>query len=133
MQINANGVKEEEISHFAKYFSKINGIKKSKTYLKESKHIKNISITEKSLINPEKINSINLHKFEKKFKEFPIFRSGLGIDGNDKNKVIIYTLIEDKDKYDILLLRLVEHKKWINILNNKKEFKALINEIKSNI
>ena len=133
MQINVNGIKEEEISHFAKYFPNINSIKKSKTYLKESKHIKDILITEKNLINPEKINSINLHKFERKFKEFPIFRSGLGIDGNDKNKVIIYTLIKNKDKYDTLLLRLVEHKKWINILDNKKEFKALINEIKNNI
>lgn len=133
MEIKYNDMKEEEISHFAKYFPKINNIEKSKTYLKESRHIKGILITEKSLLDPEKINSINLHKFEKKFNVYPIFRSGLGIDGNDKNKVIVYTLIRRKDMYNILLLRLVEHKKWITILDNKKEFKALINEIKSNI
>ena len=133
MKGEVNEIKEEETSHFAKYFPNIKGVKKSKTYLKESKHIKDILITEENLLNPGKINSINLHKFEKKFGKYPIFRSGLGIDGNDKNKVIVYTLINRKDMYDILLLRLVEHKKWINILDNKKEFKVLINEIKSNI
>ncbi len=133
MEIKYDDIKEEEVSHFARYYNKISGLVKSKSYLRESRRIKNILETEKSLLDVNKINSINLHKFEKKFKEFPIFRSGLGVDGNDKNKVIVYTLIKDKDKYDILLLRLVDHKKWINILDNKKEFKALINEIKSNI
>ena len=133
MEDEFNEIKDEKISHFARYFPKINSIKKSKTYLRESKRIKNILETEKSLLDVNKINSINLHKFEIKFKDYPIFRSGLGIDGNDKNKVIIYTLIENKDKYSILLLRMVKHKKWISILDNKKEFKSLINEIKSNI
>ena len=133
MEIKYDDIKEEEVSHFARYYNKINGLVKSKSYLRESKRIKNILETEKSLLDVNKINSINLHKFEIKFKDYPIFRSGLGIDGNDKNKVIIYTLIENKDKYSILLLRMVKHKKWISILDNKKEFKSLINEIKSNI
>ena len=132
MEIKYDDIKEEEISHFARYYNKISGLVKSKSYLRESKRIKNILETEKSLLDVNKINSINLHKFEIKFKNYPIFRSGLGIDGNDKNKVIIYTLIKKKENYNILLLRLVSHKKWINILDNKKEFKVLINEIGNN-
>ena len=67
---------------------------------------------------------------EKKHNEFPIFRSGIGVDGNKKGKIIVYTLVKDKGKYNILLLRLINHKKWISILDNKKTFKALIDEIK---
>ena len=133
MEIKVNNVKEEEISHFARYYPKISGLVKCKTYIKESKHIKNVGETERSLLDANKINSVNLHKFEVKFKDYPIFRSGLGIDGNEKNKVIIYTLIKREDNYNILLLRLVNHKKWINILDNKKEFKSLISEIENNI
>ncbi|MBS3133701.1 hypothetical protein J4214_00550 [Candidatus Woesearchaeota archaeon] len=130
MEIEADGIKEEEISHFAKYFPNISGITKSNTYSRESRNVRDVAETEKSLIDKMKINSINLHKFEKKHNEFPIFRSGIGVDGNKKGKIIVYTLVKDKGKYNILLLRLINHKKWISILDNKKTFKALIDEIK---
>ncbi|MAG47262.1 hypothetical protein CL617_01535 [archaeon] len=133
MDIKVNGIKEEEISHFAQYFPKINGLVKANPYKKESKHERNILETESSLLDAGKINSKNLHKFEKKFKTYPIFRSGLGVDGNKKNKVIIYTLIKDKENYKVLLLRLVNHDKWIDILDDKKEFKSLISEINNNL
>ncbi len=115
----------QHLTHFSKLT--INEIIKTKQYEKETRNNKEVLDTEKEILNENKINSENLHKFEKKIEKAFLFRSGLGQNGNKKNKVIVYCVFENK----LIFLRFVHHKEWEEFLNNHKKFEVLKKEILS--
>lgn len=92
-----------------------------KRYSKERSKtdLQNVELAEHSVLNPKSIDSENLHKFESKVNGYPIFRSGIGIDGNNKNHVIVYTLMKRHDNHVIVFLRCLKHKQWERVLNSR--------------
>jgi len=103
-----------------------------KKYLKERKKCSeedSVELAEHSILNPNRIDSENLHKFEINLKGYPIFRSGIGQDGNNKNKVLVYTLLKHKESYVAVFLRCLKHKRWIELLDSRLKRKLLVNQI----
>ncbi|MBI4159525.1 hypothetical protein HY500_04700 [Candidatus Woesearchaeota archaeon] len=117
----------QKLTHFSNLFDNIKEIVKAKQYEKETRNNKEVLDTEKEILNGNKINSENLHKFEKKIENAFLFRSGLGQDGNKKSRVIVYCVFKNK----LIFLRFVHHKEWEEFLNNHKKFEVLKKEILS--
>ena len=117
----------QKITHFSKLFENVKEVVKTKQYLKETRNNKEALETEKEILNGNKINSENLHKFEKKIENSFLFRSGLGQEGNKKEKVIVYCVYQNK----LIFLRFVHHKEWEVFLDNHKKIEVLKKEILS--
>ncbi|MBS3153042.1 hypothetical protein J4426_00545 [Candidatus Woesearchaeota archaeon] len=118
---------DEHITHFSYLFGNINEVIKSKQYVKETRNKNGVRETEKEILNKDKVNSENLHKFEKKLDDACLFRSGLGQDGNKKSNVIVYCVHKNR----LVFLRFVHHKEWEKLLDNHKNLKVLEKEILS--
>jgi len=104
-----------------------------KKYSKESKRIGNLELTEHAILGLSNIDSENLHKFETKINGHPIFRSGIGVHGNDKDHVLVYTLLKRKESHVVVFLRCLKHKDWQSLLNSGIRRKLLgkqINDMK---
>ncbi|MBS3156450.1 hypothetical protein J4413_04460 [Candidatus Woesearchaeota archaeon] len=118
---------DNQITHFSHLFENITEVVKTKPYEKETRNNQKVEETEKEILNKDKINSENLHKFEKKIENAFLFRSGLGQEGNKKSKVIVYCVHDNR----LIFLRFVHHKEWEKFLDNNKNLKILEKEILS--
>ena len=109
----------EEVSHFARMYDYLDrNVIYTHHYLKDRMKCgrsQEVILAEQHLFAPHLVESHNLHKFEYKVAGGHLFRSGIGVEGNTKDHVIVYFIKNHK----VYFLRVLPHSLWERLLDQK--------------
>ena len=119
LEFRSSDLNIDKATHFS-YFKNLERgfFVNHRRYSKERRKVEGVDEAEHAVLNHNKIDSENLHKFETKVFGYPIFRSGVGKDGNNKNHVLVYTLMRRSNNHIVVFLRCLKHNQWENLLNS---------------